>query len=98
MVEITEYAIELEGIGIPIGEQRQLPGNPEKACYSAGETGIYVYGNKCQQKYKEAAKSLEQIQVKGSGTKIDGIYYYVVSDPFKSEIQETLKKHLQIAE
>jgi len=50
-----------------------------------------------QQNYKEAAKSLEQIQVEGSGTKIDGIYYYVVSDDYKSELQNALRKHLQIS-
>ena len=49
-----------------------------------------------QKNYKQAAKSLEQIQVEGSGTKIDGIYYYVVSDDYKSELQNKLKKHLQI--
>ena len=51
-----------------------------------------------QQNYKQAAKSLEQIQVEGSGTKINGIYYYAVPDEKKSELQSTLKKHLQINE
>ena len=51
-----------------------------------------------QQNYKQAAKSLEQIQVEGSGSNINGIYYYIVSDEAKSDLQSTLKKHLQINE
>ena len=51
-----------------------------------------------QKKYKQAAKSLEQIQVEGSGAKIDGIYYYVVSDEHKSDLQKQLKQHLAISE
>ena len=51
-----------------------------------------------QKNYKQAAKSLEQIQVEGSGAKIDGIYYYVVSDEHKSDLQKQLKQHLAISE
>ena len=49
-----------------------------------------------QRNYKEAAKSLEQLQISGSGTKMDGIYYYIVSDEEKNSLQDQLKKHLQI--
>lgn len=49
-----------------------------------------------QSNYKEAAKSLEQVQVEGKGTTINKIYYYQVSDEAKTELQNTLKKHLQI--
>lgn len=51
-----------------------------------------------QKNYKQAAKSLEQIQVAGSGTKINGIYYYSVPDEEKTKLQSTLKKHLNINE
>ena len=49
-----------------------------------------------QSNYKEAAKSLEQIQIEGRGTKIGGIYYYQVADEDRTELQNTLNKHLQI--
>lgn len=49
-----------------------------------------------QKNYKQAAKSLEQIQVEGSGTKINGIYYYVVKDDVKAELQSSLQKHLDM--
>ncbi len=49
-----------------------------------------------QKNYKEAAKSFEQIQISGSGTKIDGIYYYIVPDEELTTLQDTLKKHLQM--
>ncbi|KAA0565848.1 LytR family transcriptional regulator [Bacillus sp. CH30_1T] len=50
-----------------------------------------------QKHYKSASKDIEQIQIKtGSGTKIDGIYYYVIPDEELSEIQGTLQEHLEI--
>ena len=49
-----------------------------------------------QKNYKQAAKSLEQIQVEGSGSKMNGIYYYVVPDDVKAELQSTLQRHLQL--
>ncbi|QFK72909.1 LytR family transcriptional regulator [Pradoshia sp. D12] len=49
-----------------------------------------------QQNYKEAAKSLEQLQLEGQGTKINKIYYYIPSDESLTNLQDTLKKHLQI--
>ncbi|QHE63346.1 LytR family transcriptional regulator [Rossellomorea vietnamensis] len=50
-----------------------------------------------QKHYKSASKDIEQIQIKtGTGTKIDGIYYYVIPDEELNEIQDTLKKHLEL--
>lgn len=50
-----------------------------------------------QKNYKAAAGNIEQIKIEtGEGTKIDGIYYYVIPDAELGEIQTTLKKHLQI--
>ncbi|MGD6849023.1 LytR family transcriptional regulator [Rossellomorea aquimaris] len=50
-----------------------------------------------QKHYKSASKDIEQIQIKtGSGTKIDGIYYYVIPEEELSEIQGTLQDHLEL--
>jgi polyisoprenyl-teichoic acid--peptidoglycan teichoic acid transferase len=50
-----------------------------------------------QKHYKDASKDIEQIQIKtGSGTKIDGIYYYLIPDEELSEIQRTLQDHLEL--
>jgi polyisoprenyl-teichoic acid--peptidoglycan teichoic acid transferase len=50
-----------------------------------------------QKHYKAASKDIQQIQIKsGSGTKIDGIYYYLIPDEELSEIQATLQEHLEL--
>jgi polyisoprenyl-teichoic acid--peptidoglycan teichoic acid transferase len=50
-----------------------------------------------QKHYKAASKDIEQIQIKtGSGTKFDGIYYYLIPDEELSEIQMTLQEHLEL--
>lgn len=50
-----------------------------------------------QKHYKAASKDIEQIQIKtGSGTKIDGIYYYVIPEEELSQIQGTLQKHMEL--
>ncbi|MGG3915952.1 LytR family transcriptional regulator [Rossellomorea vietnamensis] len=50
-----------------------------------------------QKHYKSASKDIEQIQIKtGEGTKIDGIYYYVIPDEELTEIQDTLKEHMEL--
>lgn len=51
-----------------------------------------------QQHYKDAARSMEQLTIKGQGTKIDRIYYLLVPDEEKSRIQDELKSHLEINE
>lgn len=49
-----------------------------------------------QKNYKEAAKNMEQLTVSGTGTKIDSIYYLVLSDEEKQRIQTELKNHLEL--
>ncbi|UTE77508.1 LytR family transcriptional regulator [Rossellomorea sp. KS-H15a] len=50
-----------------------------------------------QKNYKSASKDMEQIQIKdGSGTKIDGIYYYIIPDEEIERIQGILKDHLEL--
>ena len=50
-----------------------------------------------QANYKTAAKNLEQFQVEGSGTKIDGIYYYIVPEENRLALSDQLKEHLEIS-
>lgn len=47
-----------------------------------------------QQKYSSATKVETQAQLQGTGSNIDGTYYYVISDENKLETQLKLKKHL----
>lgn len=47
-----------------------------------------------QSNYRTAANNIEQISIEGSGTKIDGIYYYIVSDEEQENIQTQLKEQL----
>ncbi|QTC40415.1 LytR family transcriptional regulator [Bacillus sp. V3] len=50
-----------------------------------------------QKNYKSASKEIKQIQIKnGSGTKIDGIYYYIIPNEELDNIQSELKKHLEL--
>ncbi|MBT2661773.1 LytR family transcriptional regulator [Bacillus sp. ISL-45] len=49
-----------------------------------------------QSKYKNAGKQIEEIELKGTGGKIDGIYYYQVDDAEKQRVQEEFKSHLGI--
>jgi polyisoprenyl-teichoic acid--peptidoglycan teichoic acid transferase len=49
-----------------------------------------------QKNYKNAGKSIQQMEVSGSGTKIDGVYYYLVPDEEKQKLQQALKKHLEL--
>ena len=51
-----------------------------------------------QSRYKEAGKKIEEIELKGTGGKIDGIYYYQVEDAEKQRVQQELKTHLEIKE
>ncbi|WP_186306536.1 hypothetical protein [Siminovitchia fortis] len=47
-----------------------------------------------QKNYAEACHHVEQIQIDGSGTKIDGIWYYIVPEEERANIRNRLKKHL----
>ncbi|WP_099361271.1 LytR family transcriptional regulator [Fredinandcohnia onubensis] len=49
-----------------------------------------------QKNYKDARHSLEQSMVTGSGTKIDGVYYYIVPESERTTLSTMLKEHLQI--
>lgn len=49
-----------------------------------------------QKNYKDAAKNIEQIQLTGTGSTIDGIYYLVVPQEEKTKVQDLLKAHLEI--
>ncbi len=49
-----------------------------------------------QSNYKDAGKSIQQMEVTGSGTKIDGVYYYIVSEEEKQKLQQALKEHLEM--
>jgi LCP family protein required for cell wall assembly len=51
-----------------------------------------------QANYKTAIQKLEQFQVKGSGDKINGVYYYIVPEEERSALSSQLKEHLEIAE
>ncbi|PEZ83332.1 LytR family transcriptional regulator [Bacillus sp. AFS017274] len=49
-----------------------------------------------QKNYRDASKSITQSSINGTGTKIDGIYYYIVSDEEKEKVQSELKEQLSI--
>jgi polyisoprenyl-teichoic acid--peptidoglycan teichoic acid transferase len=49
-----------------------------------------------QKNYKDASQSVEQIEIKGSGTKINGVYYLIVSPEEKQRVQNELKGHLEL--
>ncbi|QGQ48184.1 LytR family transcriptional regulator [Metabacillus sediminilitoris] len=51
-----------------------------------------------QANYKAASQNLEQFQVKGSGDKINGIYYYIVPEEERLALSKQLKEHLEISE
>ena len=50
-----------------------------------------------QNNYRAASGSIEEMTIEGEGTKIDGIYYYLVPDEEKEHIQGVLKEHLEIS-
>lgn len=49
-----------------------------------------------QKNYKDASSNIEQLEIKGSGTKIKGIYYLIVSPEEKLRVQNELKAHLEL--
>jgi polyisoprenyl-teichoic acid--peptidoglycan teichoic acid transferase len=48
-----------------------------------------------QKHYKNASKDIQQLQLKGSGTTIDKIYYQIIPEEEKQHIQNELKNHLK---
>ncbi|MFD1780025.1 LytR family transcriptional regulator [Fredinandcohnia salidurans] len=51
-----------------------------------------------QKNYKAASTTLEQSQIAGSGTKIDGIYYYIVPEEERTALTAKLKQHLEMTD
>jgi polyisoprenyl-teichoic acid--peptidoglycan teichoic acid transferase len=51
-----------------------------------------------QKNYKSATGSISQTQIAGEGTKIGGIYYYIVPEEEKQKVQSELKDHLDLNE
>jgi polyisoprenyl-teichoic acid--peptidoglycan teichoic acid transferase len=49
-----------------------------------------------QENYKDARQTLIQHQIKGSGTKIDGIYYLIVPEEERLALSQELKEHLEL--
>lgn len=49
-----------------------------------------------QSNYRSAVTNIEQISIEGNGTKIDGIYYFIVPEEEQVNIQNQLKEHLDI--
>jgi polyisoprenyl-teichoic acid--peptidoglycan teichoic acid transferase len=49
-----------------------------------------------QKNYKQASQNIEQMEIKERGTKINGIYYGIVSDEEKQRIQNELKTQLEL--
>ncbi len=49
-----------------------------------------------QKNYIEVGRNIEQLQLKGSGKIIDGIYYLIMTDEEKQRIQNLLKEHLEL--
>lgn len=49
-----------------------------------------------QSKYRAAAKNIEQHQIRGSGTMINGIYYYIVPQEEQEALKQLLQTHLEI--
>ncbi|MBA9025550.1 polyisoprenyl-teichoic acid--peptidoglycan teichoic acid transferase TagU [Peribacillus huizhouensis] len=52
--------------------------------------------NDIQKHYRTAAKKVEQMEMKSTGKRIDGIYYGIVSNEEKQRIHDELKAHLEL--
>jgi polyisoprenyl-teichoic acid--peptidoglycan teichoic acid transferase len=49
-----------------------------------------------QKNYKSAGSNIQQMEIKGSGTKIDGIYYLKIPEDEKQRVQTELKAQLEL--
>ncbi|MGE7779460.1 LytR family transcriptional regulator [Peribacillus sp. NPDC097264] len=49
-----------------------------------------------QKNYRDASNDISQSSIIGTGTKIDGIYYYLVSEEEQKKVQTELKEHLTV--
>ncbi|OCA87701.1 LytR family transcriptional regulator [Bacillus sp. FJAT-27225] len=50
-----------------------------------------------QKNYKPAVGNVQQVEIKGDGTIINKIWYYIVPDDEKQKIQAELKTHLELS-
>lgn len=51
-----------------------------------------------QKNYRSAAGKVEQMTIEGEGTKIGGVYYYIVGDEEKQRLHDELKTQLEMKE
>ncbi|WML46839.1 hypothetical protein RCG23_14460 [Neobacillus sp. PS3-34] len=51
---------------------------------------------KLKEEYKGTGKKVEQLALKGQGTKINGVYYYMVSVNIRQNMQTILRTHLEL--
>ncbi|MED0660838.1 LytR family transcriptional regulator [Bacillus smithii] len=51
---------------------------------------------KIQKNYKAARNHIQQNEIKGEGTKINGVYYYIVSDSEKQRLSQIFKDQLSL--
>ncbi|MBT2661686.1 LytR family transcriptional regulator [Bacillus sp. ISL-45] len=49
-----------------------------------------------QKHYKNAGKDVQQLQLNGTGTKINKIYYLIVNEEERQKVQSELKDHLEV--
>jgi LCP family protein required for cell wall assembly len=49
-----------------------------------------------QSNYKDVSSNIEQMDIKGTGTKIDNIYYFIVPPEEKQRVQDELKAQLEL--
>jgi polyisoprenyl-teichoic acid--peptidoglycan teichoic acid transferase len=49
-----------------------------------------------QKNYKAAGNNIDQMEIKGNGTKIDGIYYLQIPQDEKLRVQNELKSQLEL--
>jgi LCP family protein required for cell wall assembly len=52
---------------------------------------------KIQSHYRGARKDVQSLEIKGTGGKINGIYYFNVNNEERNRITSTLKKHLELS-
>jgi anionic cell wall polymer biosynthesis LytR-Cps2A-Psr (LCP) family protein len=51
---------------------------------------------KVQSKYRDARHNVEQMKIKGNGTKINGIYYLQIPDEEVARVRSELRSHLEL--
>lgn len=72
------------------GEILSAIGDNVQTNLSLGEIGSI------QKNYSNARRNMETEAVQGEGQKIDGVYYYIVSEEERSRLSSLLKEHLGI--